>query len=305
MSRADRFELMRLFVRIAETGSMSGAGRSLGLSQPSTSRLLKQLEEALGVHLVRRSTHALVLTDAGQGFLPRAVEMLRQWDEAAENTLLSREIHSGPIRIAAPVALGQTLLAEIAARFAIEHPGVSIDWRLVDDPGDLVAGGYDLWIRAGPIQDETLIVRELGRSAHLIVAQSSQDKASGPEELSGRDAVHLVHLTTRQIPLQTKDGRSATLRLKPAFTTDSLYAAVTAVRAGVGYGILPRWLVAGDLARRTLIQLCSDWDPPEIVLSVAYPQARYRPARVKAFIEHLRTSSQRPELLTRLDSITL
>jgi len=69
-SKVDRIELMRLIVRIAETRSLSGAGRALGISQPSSSRQLKQLEVLLGVQLVQRSTHDLVLTDAGEQFLP-------------------------------------------------------------------------------------------------------------------------------------------------------------------------------------------------------------------------------------------
>ena len=305
MSKADRFEMMRLFVRIAETRSMSGAGRSLGLSQPSTSRLLKQLEETLGVHLVKRSTHALTLTDAGESFLPQAAEMLRQWEAAAETTKLGRDAHRGPIRVAAPVALGQTILAEMAARFLEQHPGVTIDWRLVDDPGDLVAGGYDLWIRAGPIQDEALIVHELGRSAHVVVGPASQPRAAHPDELAGRDAVHLAHLTTRQVPLQTEDGRTAILRLKPIFTTDSLYAAFSAIRTGIGYGVLPRWLVSAELTKQSLALLCPEWHPAEIVLAVAYPQARYRPVRVKSFIDHIRSSARQPEMRARLDTVTL
>ncbi|TMV77193.1 LysR family transcriptional regulator, partial [Thioclava sp. BHET1] len=211
--------MMRLFVRIAEMRSVAGAGRSLGLSQPSSSRQLKQLEEVLGVDLVKRSTHTLTLTDAGKDFLPQAMEMLQRWEEAAEASSSNRDAHRGSIRVAAPVALGQTILAEIAASFLGKHPDVTIDWRLVDDPGDLVAGGYDLWIRAGPIQDDALIVHELGRSAHAVVAPSSQPPVAHPDELAGYDAVHLAHLTTRQIPLQTEDGRSAILRLKPTFTT--------------------------------------------------------------------------------------
>jgi DNA-binding transcriptional LysR family regulator len=85
----DRLELMRLFVRIAESRSLSAAGRVLGLSQPSTSRQLKQLETMLGVQLVQRSTHELVLTDAGEQFLSTATELLAVWDAATETARLA------------------------------------------------------------------------------------------------------------------------------------------------------------------------------------------------------------------------
>jgi molybdate transport repressor ModE-like protein len=296
-SRADRIELMRLFVRIADTGSMSAAARTLGLSQPSSSRLLKQLEDLLGVHLVKRSTHDLVLTDAGERFLPFAIDLLNRWDEAAETAWLSRDAYRGPIRIAAPAAIGQTILADLTSRFLAEHPGITIDWRLTDNPGDLAAGGYDVWIRAGPIRDQALIVHVLQRGTRTIVAKAPYPCVEHPDDLAERDAVQLVTYATRQIPLRAADGRIATLRLKPVFTTDSLYAAFSAVLHGVGYGMLPHWLVAAELARGTMVEICPQWRPPEVVLHVAYPQARYRPERVKLFVDYLRAASRRQELI--------
>jgi DNA-binding transcriptional LysR family regulator len=287
-SKVDRIELMRLFVRIAETRSLSGAARALGISQPSSSRQLKQLEVHLGVQLVQRSTHDLVLTDAGEQFLPVAIEVLNLWDGSTETARLGRAQYRGPIRVAVPVAIGQTILADIAARFLLEHPDITLDWRLIDEPGDLAAGGYDLWIRAGPIRDETLIVHELGRTERTIVGNASQSRVKRPPELNSRNAVQLVTFMTRHIPLETRDGRSTTLRLRPAFVTDNIYAALVAIKKGVGYGILPYWLVNPELKAGTLVELCPKWRPPAVTLHIAYPQARFRPARVTKFIDYLR-----------------
>jgi DNA-binding transcriptional LysR family regulator len=291
--KADRIELVRLFVRVAETRSLSAAGKALGISQPSSSRQLKQLELIMGVQLVQRSTHDLALTDAGERFLPIAVELLNLWDGATETARLGRDEHRGPIRIAVPVAIGQTFLADIATRFLLDHPGITLDWRLIDEPGDLAAGGYDLWIRAGPVRDQTLIVRELQRANRTVVGNARQARVGHPVELNGRNAVQLVTFMTRQIPLATQDGRAATLRLKPAFITDNIYAAFTAIKQGVGYGILPYWLVSAELQAGSLIELCPEWKPPAITLYVAYPQVRFRPARVRIFIDYLRKELQR------------
>jgi DNA-binding transcriptional LysR family regulator len=292
--KVDRIELMRLFLRIAETRSLSAAGRALGLSQPSSSRQLKQLEEILGVQLVQRSTHDLVVTDAGEQFLPVAIELLNLWDGATETARLDRDEYRGPIRVAVPVAIGQSALADIAAHFLLQHPEVTLDWRLIDEPGDLAAGGYDLWIRAGPIRDQALIVHELQRGDRTIVGNASQARVQHPAELNGRNAVQLITFMTRQIPLETRDGRAATLRLKPAFVTDNIYAAFTAIKKGVGYGILPYWLVNAELQAGSLVELCPEWRPPAIGLYLAYPQARFRPARLKKFIAYLRKQALRP-----------
>jgi DNA-binding transcriptional LysR family regulator len=294
-SKVDRIELVRLFVRIAETRSLSAAGRALGLSQPSSSRQLKQLETMLGTQLVQRSTHDLVLTDAGEQFLPVAIELLNLWDSAAEAARLGRDEYRGPIRVAVPVAIGQTILADLAARFLLDHPGITIDWRLIDEPGDLAAGGYDLWIRAGPIRDQTLIVHELRRTDRSIIGCASEARVAHPSELNRRNAVQLTTFMTRQIPLETRDGQSATLRLKPAFVTDNLYAALVAIKKGVGYGIMPYWAIHKELESGTLIELCPEWKPPAITLYVAYPQVRFRPARVKILIDYIRNQALRTD----------
>lgn len=279
---------MRLFIHIAEVRSLSGAGRLLGLSQPSTSRQLKQLETTLGVELFQRSTHELVLTEAGKQFLPTAMEMLAVWDGAVENARAGRDKIRGNIRVAVPVAIGQTILAEIAVRFLAEHRGITLDWRLIDEPGDLAAAGYDLWIRAGPIRDESLIVHELRRSHRTIVGNAAEKPVQHPTELNRRPAVQLVTYMALQIPLETDDGRATTLTLKPALATDNIYVALMGIRSGVGYGILPHWLVQEDLEAGTLVELCPGWHPPAISLYIAYPQNRFRTARVKLFIEYLR-----------------
>jgi molybdate transport repressor ModE-like protein len=289
MKTADRFEFMRLFVRIAETGSLSAAAQSLGVSQPTASRQLKQLEQMLGVQLVRRSTHDLGLTDAGKRFFEDARDLLADWEASIDTLRNAREELTGLIRVAVPVALGQTILATIASRFLVRHPGVTIDWRLIDQPGDLVAGGYDLWIRAGPVRQLGLIVRHLWQIERTIVATPSFRLVHHPKALERQRAVRLFTFVSDEVPMTGPRNRTVTLRVKPAFDTDNIYAAIEAVREGVGYGILPYWLIQPDLDSGRLIEICPGWHPPLLMLSVAYPPSRYRPVRISAFVDYLRT----------------
>jgi molybdate transport repressor ModE-like protein len=289
MKTADRFEFMRLFVRIAETGSLSAAAQSLGVSQPTASRQLKQLEQMLGVQLVRRSTHDLGLTDAGKRFFEDARALLADWEASIDTLRNAREELTGLIRVAVPVALGQTILATIASRFLVRHPSVTIDWRLIDQPGDLVAGGYDLWIRAGPARQLGLIVRHLWQIERTIVATPSFRLVNNPKALERLRAVRLFTFVSDEVALTGPRERTVTLRVKPAFDTDNIYAAIEAVREGVGYGILPYWLIQPDLDSGRLIEICPGWHPPLLMLSVAYPPSRYRPVRISAFVDYLRT----------------
>ncbi len=285
----DRFDLMHLYVRIAETGSVSGAGRSLGLSQPSASRQLRELETLLGVQLIVRSTHELSLTDAGQQFLIDARRLLADWEIASEQLKRNRETLQGRIRIVAPVGLGQTVLADVLSSFVDANPAVSIDWLLNDAPTDLTAEGIDLWIRVGSIADEGLIVRGLWRIERVLVAapESGVD-APNPEALAAQPAVSLYPYAGKSLELQ--GPRDVVRMIEPtiAISTDNLFAAERLVRDGRGYAALPLWLVKSAIDKKQLRIVCAGWQPPPLQLSVAYPHSRYRPKRVSAFLDHLK-----------------
>lgn len=285
----DRFELMRLLVRIAETGSLTAAGRSLGLSQPSASRQLRSLEAELGTQLVMRSTHDLAFTDAGQEFLENAKRLLAGWEQAVELAGADTGGLKGSIRVAAPMGLGQAVLADIAADFVDEHPGVSLDWQLVDEPGDLVREGFDLWIRVGPVRDEALIVRKLWTIERIVVAAPEAGiTCQNPSELEGQPAVILGPYVGSEIELSGPDDEHHTLSPSARINTDNIFVAQRLTLQSHGYSILPLWLVENDLADGTLLHLCQGWSAPHLTLSMAYPQSRYRPARVTEFIRHFR-----------------
>jgi DNA-binding transcriptional LysR family regulator len=155
-------------------------------------------------------------------------------------------------------------------------------------------------LRPNTIRDQTLIVRKLRRADRTIVGDASQARVQHPDELNDRKAVELVIFMTRQMPVETSDGRAATLRLKSVFITGNTCSAYAAIKKGVGYGILPYWLINEDLKAGALIELCPDWRPPAITVYIAYPQARFRPARVKLFIEYLWAESSVPPLSAKV-----
>ena len=297
MLATDRLDLLKLFVRIVETGKVTDAARSMGLSQPSASRCLKQLEALLDTRLVQRSAHGLGLTPSGRDFLPHARRLLADWDAAVEGAAADRQAIAGRIRIAAPIALGQGVLASIAARFIKDHPGVMIDWDLRDDAVDLVAAGYDLWIRAGEIRRDDLVVRAIYSAQRAIVTAPCHESVAHPRSLQAKGAVRLSTFVPSSIELTSEGGSVFVLRQKAAFTTDNLYAAHTAVLEGVGYAILPLWLVQADLHRGTLLRTCRAWRPPDVTLSLAYPPNPRRPARIDAFADRLKAE------LTRQDGL--
>lgn len=292
LNATDRFDLVRLFLSVAETGRLSEAARTLGLSQPTASRLLRRLEALLGVRLVDRSPLGLSLTEAGQDFLAPARRLIETWHEAADAVRPGKATLSGTIRVAAPVAVGQSVLAAIVARFLREHPGLAVDWHLRDDQVDVTAEGYDLWIRAGDVRRDDLVVQHIYRVERAIVAAPERFAAVHPRELETAPAVRLAAFVPGAVELTRADGETFRLRQRASLTTDNLHAALTATLEGVGYAVLPFWCMHAPLAEGRLVRLCDAWRPPPLPFSLAFAPGRSRSPRLAALIERMRYELQ-------------
>lgn len=290
----DRLDLMQLFVRIVDTRSISAAGRLMGLSQPAASRQLRMLEDMLGVRLLMRTTQQLSLTEDGRMFLDDARRMLTDWQRSAEALQGEQGELSGRLKLAVPSALGQSLFADIACDFLRLHPRVRLDWRVCDDPCDLATGGFDLWIRVGPVRNESLVMRTLGSIERLVVSVPGlgglHDPCTVPAELDRYPAVLLSSYDGPEFTLTSPGEEIRKVKPVAAFATDNLFAALQATTHGIGYSLLPRWLIAEHLQQGNLIVQCPRWRPDSLQLSIAFPQGRFRPQRVSAFVEFLRSA---------------
>lgn len=288
----DRLTLLETFVRIADAGSISGAARDLGLSQPSASRQLAELESRLETQLVRRTTHSLALTPAGNDLLADARQLINGWDALSEKHLAGGSVMQGNLKVFAPLALGQSHLARIACRFQQDHPGVTITWRLEDEPIRFAEVGCDCWIKVGAVPDENLIVRRLGSVERMLVASQSLIAANGmprgPKAAERLPLAALEPFEGRQIPLRQGNQRSVTIRPHSRMQTNNIYALKEAALMGIGMAVMPRWFVASELKSGALIDILPTWRAPALDVHVAYLPGRHQPQRLKAFVDTLR-----------------
>lgn len=291
----DRLALLETFARIADRGTISGAARDLGMSQGSASRQLKDLEERLGVQLVRRTTHSLALTEAGLEVLADARELIARWDALEEQHAPDADILRGPLRVVAPVALGQLYLADIAIGFQAANPNVTVSWRLEDEMIRFAEIGCDCWVKVGPIPDETLIVRRLGRVERLIVGAPSvaeQLEEATPDGAHGLPFVTLTPFEGAKIRLTRSDGERCDLEVTASLSTNNIMSLKRAVLSGLGAAVLPRWLAAEDMESGDLVDLLPDWRAAELDVNLAYLPARRQPRRLSAFVEALELGFQ-------------
>lgn len=284
MTIPDRLELLETFVRVADTGALSRAARSLNVSQPSVSRRIQSLEDACRAKLIHRTTHYLELTDEGRRLLPIARELLSKW-EAGVSALADDE-PSGLLRVAAPVGLGQSRLMDEAVAYLQRYPKVQMDWTLTDEPVDVVGGEADIWISiGGAVADDRLVVKQLAKVDRLLVA--APGIAQSASRWTDLPAISLSPFYGAELTLFNKRGKEERYRPHIALACDNIAAVKRAVLQGGGVALLPDWLVAAELKDNRLTRVAPNLKGAPLDLIAAYAPERGRPSRLRSFIDQL------------------
>lgn len=287
---ADRLSLLTTFARIAERGSISAAARDLGLSQASASRHLKDLEDRLGVQLVHRTTHALSLTLAGDACLADARMLLDGWEALVETHAEEDADVRGPLKVIAPVALGQLHLADAALDFQRQFPNVDLAWQLTDDSIRFSEVGCDLWIKVGAVPDDRLIAKPLAEIERMIVSAPDflEHRAiNHPKDLHDLPCVAVEPFEGQSIPLASARGATYALKAAARVSTNNIFTAQRAALKGLGFAVMPRWLVEYDLKAGRLLDLLPRWRAPRLTLHAAYLPQRRQTKRLRLFIAHM------------------
>lgn len=307
---ADRLDLLQTLVAIVETGSLSAAARTLGLTQPSVSRRLQQLERSLGRRLVNRSTHQLALSEDGERCYQRAKEVLGVWSSLAESFDANDAEPEGLLRVVVPHAFGQQLLIRPLEAYLRRWPKVRVEWLLQDEAPDFIADAVDCAITVGEQRDPLNVAVWLAEIPRIVVCAPSLLKGGRRiTEPSSLGVLPWLALTTyyhRELRLIHK-GRDDHFRmpLQVRLATDNLYALKEATLRGLGAAILSSWLVTGELEDGSLVRLVPDWEAPALPIHVVYPQARFHPPKLRRFVALLRElvkESLGPTVRTKRDS---
>ena len=295
----DRIDLLETFVRIAETGGIGAAARSLDTSQPTVSRRLQQLESLLSAKLVERSTQGLSLTPAGATLLPEAREVIGRWSGLERVVEAEAGELAGLVRLAATPTLGDSALADIVAAFVAQYSGVAVDMRLTDGPVDLVAEGIDFAVREGKVAAEGLAVREVARSRWVLCAAPSMTERLAIENglsiercepLALAGAPRVVYGPGGDAPTRFhgRGGETVDVTFSPVASFDTHGPALRLATLGVGLAILPSWLIAPYLADGRLQRLATDWATDEEPISISWGSSRFHSAAASALLEIVR-----------------
>ena len=289
----DRITSMRVFVRAASAGSLSAAGRHLGMSPAMATKHVNALEARLGVKLFHRTTRQLSLTEAGNDYLEACQRILPEIDEAEAAAASQRVKASGLLRMNVPLSFGIRYVAPLIAEFSHQHPEVRVELGLSDANLDLIGGNWDLAIRIGRLTDSPLQTRQLGDSCMTVCAAPDYLDQRGVPRTVGELAQHnclSYTLSAMQDSSQWAFGPDGEFKVPIngdllANNGDALLAAAV---AGQGIIYQPHFIVCDALKQGQLVEL--ELDRPVVKLGgihVLYPPDRRPPAKVRVMIDYL------------------
>lgn len=283
-----------LFAEVAERGSFTAAGRSLGMPKSRVSQRIAALEADLGVQLMLRSTRRLSLTAAGEEFLRHCLAVREAARAADEWRLQASAEPRGTVRLSCPVTLAQGGVGQLLPHFLRRYPGVTVQMRVMNRPVDPIEEGVDIALR---VRNEieasaTLAVRRFGLTRTLLVGAPALLREAGtpaaPQDLARFGAVAMSPESAASGLLLTHaDGSTFRYVQAARYTADDLSTLKFAIVAGLGIGMLPDYLCRDELRRGGLVELLPEWRlAPGIAHATYSPRRGLNPA-VRALLDFL------------------
>lgn len=278
-----RIDEMETFAVVAAAESFSEAARRLALSPSAISKLVTRLEQRLGVRLVTRSTHGLVVTAEGRRYAGACQRILEAIEDAEADVCGRQAALSGPLRISSSGPLAFHVLAPMLPDFRKQHPRISLQFLISDSLIDLIEERADVALRIGPLQDSALKLRHIGKTRVMYVAAPSYIKAFARSKRPDGPASHAM----LGFPLDRRsDGTRTTSG--PGIATDSGELLRHLALQGLGVARLAHFHIADDLARGDLVEVAAQEPAQKFQdVSAVFPSHKQPAPRVAAFVEYL------------------
>jgi len=286
----DKLLALRLFARVARSGSFSAAARELDMSQPSVSRIIAALEKDVGGALITRTTRAVTLTDVGNAYLTRIEAILASLEDADHEARGSRELR-GSLRVAMPGSFGAREIIPLMPGFLARHPSLNVSLLMSDQRQDTLKEGVDVALRLGDLADSTATARLIGRTQRVAVASPNYLKANGtprtPDDLAAHAAIVGPAGTSAGTWSFQRDGQSVSVRIDSRLNVSGNEASIAAAVAGIGVVTTALWGCRAELASGSLVQLLPDWTMGEVEAHGMFTPGRRPKPSARALVEYL------------------
>ena len=284
----DKLVAMTIFRRVAELGSFTRAADDLEITAATVSKHIAFLERDLDTKLINRTTRRMSLTDAGLAFLKRTQALLDELEDAELEARGFQAEPRGTIRLNVPMSFGLTHITEAVDSFLDLYPEIDIDLQLSDRMVDLVEQGVDIAIRVrSSLADSSLLARPLRKSRNIVCASPGYlegvPEIKAPSDLAQHNCLTFsLHDRPRVWELGDQE-----VLVSGNYRTDSSLAIRQSLLRGAGVGLLPRFLVQGDIEKGALIPLLPNFPPQPYTVFALFPPGRKQPTKVRLLLDHL------------------
>jgi len=289
----DRFEAMRAFARVVETGSFTRAAHTLQLSRTTVTQLVQQLEAHLRLRLLNRTTRRVSVTADGAAYYPRIVRLLAELEEVEGGLGEAAAQPRGRLRIDVPGPFARLLLVPALPGFQACYPDIQLEVGVSDREVDVIADNVDCVIRGGTPADPALVARPLRSLPIGFHASPGYVQRFGlpghPRALDGPQHHTVGFLSPRsgRARVFTAQRGDERIQVQGRYTAgfDDGNAYLAAGLAGLGVVALPSYMAEPHVARGELLPVLQDWQLPAMPMHVMFPPNRHMSQRLRVFID--------------------
>lgn len=288
----DQFLALRVFTRVVEAGTFTKAADSLEMPKPTVTKLIQSLETHLRVKLLNRTTRRVTVTADGAAYYERTARLLTELAEIDASLSNAQASPKGRIRVDVPALVARQIIIPALHAFHTRYPDIQIDLGAGDRLVNLIADNVDGVVRAGRLEDESLVARRIARIEYVTCATPGYLEAYGmpthPSELDGRHRVvgYFSAGTGRLSPFEfNRAGEHIELPGRYVVAVNDSNAYLAAGLEGLGILQMPDFMIGPHLASGELVPVLEDWTTPSMPIYVVYPPNRHLSAKIRVFVD--------------------
>jgi DNA-binding transcriptional LysR family regulator len=289
--------VLQTFVDVVKQGSFAAVARERNVDPSSVSRAIAGLEEELGIRLLQRTTRQLSPTEAGMAYFQRIEPLIEEMQQAIDVVADMSGQPKGTLRITASVSFGLKRVVPLLPDFRSMYPDLTVDLLLTDTNVDLFTERIDLAIRLGLLADSTLIAQQLMKTRYFVCASPQYLQQWGHPKIPSDIEQHNCLL----FPLagfrskwrfKNSDQEETEVFVQGHTMISNAIALQQCAIAGMGFALLPNWLIEDDLQDGRLVNVYPSYDVTATEFDTAawlvYPSRAYVPLKVRVFIDFLK-----------------
>jgi DNA-binding transcriptional LysR family regulator len=299
----DRLDAMSVFVAVVEAGSLSAAGRKLGVPLPTISRKISELEAHIKSRLLTRSTRKLVLTDAGKSYLGACRQILEAVNEAEAVASGEYSAPKGHLIVTAPIVFGRLHVLPVTNEFLQAYPEVDVQLVLGDSTLNLLEEHIDVAVRIGVLADSSHIATRVALIRQVVCASPMYFEMHGvprtPDELRGHDCISCTGVSSPDVWTFGAGRSRLEVPVHSRLTVNTVEAAIDAAIAGVGITSVLSYQIEAAIRSGKLDIILQEFESASIPVSLIYTGQRLLPKKLRAFLDFAT-----PRLCSRLTAVT-